>query len=211
MASLRLLFWAAVAAAVHELGHVAAVKALGGRVASLRLTGVGAVIRPQRPRLFSYWEECLVALAGPAASFLLALGAAAWGRHFGGGDAYLLAGVSLAFGMFNLLPVGPLDGGRILRALTNRWAGPDAGEKVCGGLTKVLALSLAALGCGCCGRAETSPCCCARPGCCGGRRGSRSLRRADGKRREHTKKAVACATAFFVAVELEIRLELTTC
>ena len=135
VASLRLLFWAAVAAAVHELGHVAAVKALGGRVASLRLTGVGAVIRPQRPRLFSYWEECLVALAGPAASFLLALGAAAWGRHFGGGDAYLLAGVSLA-----------LDGGRILRALTNRWAGPDAGEKVCGGLTKVLALSLAALG-----------------------------------------------------------------
>ena len=131
VASLRLLFWAAVAAAVHELGHVAAVKALGGRVASLRLTGVGAVIRPQRPRLFSYWEECLVALAGPAASFLLALGAAAWGRHFGGGDAYLLAGVSLAFGVFNLLPVGPLDGGRILRALTNRWAGPDAGEKVC--------------------------------------------------------------------------------
>ncbi|MFQ8982984.1 MAG: metalloprotease, partial [Evtepia sp.] len=146
VASLRLLFWAAVAAAVHELGHVAAVKALGGRVASLRLTGVGAVIRPQRPRLFSYWEECLVALAGPAASFLLALGAAAWGRHFGGGDAYLLAGVSLAFGVFNLLPVGPLDGGRILRALTNRWAGPDAGEKVCGGPTKVLALSLAALG-----------------------------------------------------------------
>ena len=37
VASLRLLFWAAVAAAVHELGHVAAVKALGGRVASLRL------------------------------------------------------------------------------------------------------------------------------------------------------------------------------
>ena len=29
-ASLRLLFWAAVAAAVHELGHVAAVRALGG-------------------------------------------------------------------------------------------------------------------------------------------------------------------------------------
>lgn len=27
-ASLRLLFWAAVAAAVHELGHVAAVRAL---------------------------------------------------------------------------------------------------------------------------------------------------------------------------------------
>ena len=63
-ASLRLLFWAAVAAAVHELGHVAAVRALGGRVGSFRLTGVGAVIQPRRERMFSYGEECLVALAG---------------------------------------------------------------------------------------------------------------------------------------------------
>ena len=56
-ASLRLLFWAAVAAAVHELGHVAAVRALGGRVGSFRLTGVGAVIQPRRERMFSYGEE----------------------------------------------------------------------------------------------------------------------------------------------------------
>ena len=145
-ASLRLLFWAAVAAAVHELGHVAAVRALGGRVGSFRLTGVGAVIQPRRERMFSSGAECLVALAGPAASVLLAIGAAAWGRHFGGADAYLLTGVSLALGVFNLLPIGPLDGGRILRAVASRWAGPDAGDRVCGLLTKVLAAGLAALG-----------------------------------------------------------------
>lgn len=146
VASLRLLFWAAVAAAVHELGHGAAVKALGGRVESLSLTGVGVVLRPRRARVFSYGEECIVALAGPAASLVLALGAAAWGRHFGSPDAYLLTGVSLALGLFNLLPAGPLDGGRVLRAAVSWLAGPDRGEQVFGLLTKGLAFVLAGLG-----------------------------------------------------------------
>ena len=89
-------------------------------------------------------EECVVALAGPAASLLLAWAAAAWGRRFGGVDAYLLTGVSLALGVFNLLPAGPWTG-----------AGPPGGGDlaggpgrggVCGLLTKGLALGLAVLG-----------------------------------------------------------------
>ena len=122
-ASLRLLVWVAVAAAVHELGHLAAIRALGGRVDRFSLTGVGAVIRPRRERVFTYGEECVVALAGPAASLILAWVAAAWGRRFGGVDAYLLTGVSLALGVFNLLPAGPLDGG----------AGPPGSGNLAGG------------------------------------------------------------------------------
>lgn len=85
-ASLRLLFWAAVAMVVHELGHVAAIRALGGRVARCSLTGVGAVIQPRRERVFSYGEECIVALAGPAASWCWP-----WGRLLGAG---ILAGLT---------------------------------------------------------------------------------------------------------------------
>lgn len=145
-ASLRLLFWAAVAMVVHELGHVAAIRALGGRVARCSLTGVGAVIQPRRERVFSYGEECIVALAGPAASLVLAMGAAAWGRHFGGIDAYLLTGVSLALGVFNLLPAGPLDGGRVFRAALSWWGGLDTGERWGNLLTKTLAVGMAGLG-----------------------------------------------------------------
>lgn len=145
-ASLRLLFWFFVAGAVHELGHLAMVRALGGRVGSFRLTATGAVLQPRRARMFTYREECLVALAGPLASFLLAVAAAGWAKRFGGGDAYLLTGVSLALGVFNLLPVGPLDGGRTARAVLSRLLGPDRGERLGGALSRTAALGVTGAG-----------------------------------------------------------------
>ena len=144
--SLRVLFWFCVACVVHELGHACAIRLFGGRVAQVRLTGLGAVMEPGRGKLFSYGEESAVALAGPLASLLLALLAAAWGRRFGGTDAFLLTGLSLTLGLFNLLPAGPLDGGRAALAGLSRLTGPDRGELVCGVMTKVTAGLLAAAG-----------------------------------------------------------------
>ena len=146
MLSLRVLLWFGVACAVHELGHAGAIRLFGGRVAGVRLTCFGAVMEPEENRLVPYWEECAVALAGPLASLTLALLAAAWGRRFGGTDAFLLTGLSLTLGVFNLLPAGPLDGGRALFALLARLTGPDRGEAVCRILTKLTAGFLAAAG-----------------------------------------------------------------
>ena len=143
--SFRVLLWFALACLVHELGHAGAIRLLGGRTDGLTLTGFGAVLRPRRRRMFSYREECIVALAGPAASFLLALLAAAWGKRFGG-DAYLLAGLSLALAVFNLIPAAPLDGGRALGALLTRLLGPDRGERACRTVTVVLGGCLGVLG-----------------------------------------------------------------
>ena len=119
-APLSLVGWTILACAVHEVGHLLAIRALGGRVEALRLTGLGAVMIPRG--VFSYRDDGLAALAGPAASVLLALLAAPVQET--------LAGVSLVLGLFNLLPIVPLDGGRILTALLSRKFGPDRGEKV---------------------------------------------------------------------------------
>ena len=134
-----------LACLVHELGHAGAICLLGGRVAEVQLTGTGPVLR-RTGRVTSYFEDSLVALAGPLTSFALALAAGFWGRHFTGGDAYLLAGLSLALAVFNLLPAGPLDGGRVLGAILSRRLGPDRGGTVCRRLTLALGGGLCGLG-----------------------------------------------------------------
>ena len=142
----KVFFLFCIACFVHELGHAGAIRLLGGRVAEVRLTGTGAVLRPRGRRVTSYLEDGLVALAGPLASFALALGAGLWGRCFGGGEAYVLAGLSLALAVFNLIPAGPLDGGRILGALLSRQLGPDRGEGVCRRLSVAIGTGLGCLG-----------------------------------------------------------------
>ena len=145
-ASVRFLLWVAVAAAVHEAGHILAICALGGRIESLRLTGVGAVLRTRRAGLCSYREEGLGARAGPRARLLLALGAGTGARGLGGADAYWLPGISLALGVFNLLPAGPLDGGRVLRAVSSWLVGPHRSVVIWTWVTRGLGVGLLGLG-----------------------------------------------------------------
>lgn len=104
----RLLPMALLAAAMHEAGHLIAVYALGGRVSRLRLSAVGAELRLEG--LASYRGEILCALAGPAVNLLSAVIAARAGRAE-------FAGIHLALGVFNLLPVSALDGGRCVLAV----------------------------------------------------------------------------------------------
>lgn len=96
------------AATAHELGHLAAIYGLGGSVDRLRLTAAGAELRLNGT--LSYGRDVLCAVAGPLVNFLLAF----WAAELG---ADVFAGLNLALGGFNLLPVGALDGGRIVSCL----------------------------------------------------------------------------------------------
>lgn len=101
---------------LHELGHALMARRLGVRMSSIDLHFFGGAARmvdmPASAR-----DEIAIAAAGPAVSFALAgLG---WVLAALTGAPFLaeLGWVNLAIGAFNLLPVFPSDGGRILRAL----------------------------------------------------------------------------------------------
>lgn len=126
-----LLGWALAACGLHELGHVAAAALLGGGVKEFHLTAVGAELTLDGTRPLSYGRECAAVLAGPGASLLTAL-LAARGRLF------LLAGLSLGQGLFNLLPVLPLDGGRALCLLLSDRLGEDRAQGALGAVSAVL-------------------------------------------------------------------------
>ena len=106
----------AIAATIHELGHILAIKALGGRVHRLHL-GLAGLCIDYEGRQIGYGGEIVIALAGSLANILLAYGASLWGRHVGSETLFFLAGVSLGACIFNLLPVYQLDGGRAIYCL----------------------------------------------------------------------------------------------
>ena len=100
---LRFLVGVLLAALIHELGHLLALKIAGGRVLSIRLRSFGARIEaaPMSPG-----RTALCSLAGPAAGALTIFTYKTFPE---------LALVGLVQTVFNLLPVYPLDGGRALR------------------------------------------------------------------------------------------------
>ena len=128
---LGLLGWGLAACVLHELGHGAAVFLLGGRIRQLRLTAVGAELSLDGTRPLSYGRECAAALAGPGASLLTSVLAA---RQ----RAFLLSGLSLGQGLFNLLPLLPLDGGRALCLFLAGWLGEDAAQRTLGVISALL-------------------------------------------------------------------------
>lgn len=120
------------AAALHELGHLAAARWAGAEVRGLRLDLFGA--RMELGGLISYSREAAIALGGPAANLLTAAAALPlWRMRGGREDALLLFWTaSLILCAVNLLPVRTLDGGRVLYCAAARLLGVEAAEAAVG-------------------------------------------------------------------------------
>ncbi|HEX7709193.1 MAG TPA: site-2 protease family protein [Thermoanaerobaculia bacterium] len=105
---------------IHEVGHAIAIRARGlrtGFMVFIPFVG-GAVTLKDQPR--TAYEDAIIGLAGPVAgtaASLVFLQVYKWTHD----PLYLLiAFLGFALNLFNLLPIGMLDGGRISAAVT-KW------------------------------------------------------------------------------------------
>ncbi|HXG59290.1 MAG TPA: site-2 protease family protein [Thermoanaerobaculia bacterium] len=118
------LLWAPVlflSILLHELAHAGAIALFGYGASNVILGGMGGVtinVRRARP-----WHDMLISFAGPAASFGLWFLSQwlYWRLPVMRNDPMLaafiplLASANLWWGIFNLIPVSPLDGGHVVR------------------------------------------------------------------------------------------------
>ena len=133
-----LVLWSLFACIIHEMGHWITIWLLGGKVRALRLTMIGAEMELDTRCQLSYGREVAASLAGPAANLL-----AAWLSVIG--EQYLFAGLNLCFGIMNLIPIFPLDGGRALSFALAKYS-LQASDMIVRGISIVLSGILLGLG-----------------------------------------------------------------
>ncbi|USG64127.1 M50 family metallopeptidase [Brevibacillus ruminantium] len=104
---------------IHELGHVAVARELGWTVTEVQLLPFGGVATMEEAYATDPLDEIVVALAGPFLNVLMmAFSWFCWYTGFWTEEwAVFFLKSNLIIAGFNLLPIWPLDGGRIVQAV----------------------------------------------------------------------------------------------
>lgn len=129
------------AALLHELAHYAVLHLCGVRAARFTLTGLGASLYVPELHRLSYGAELLSAAAGPLMNLLLWVLLSLTGRE----ELTLFAGAQMVLGVLNLLPVRPMDGGRILWLATAYLTEPYTADRVAAAVGLAASSALLAL------------------------------------------------------------------
>ena len=98
---------------VHELGHCCALIHFGSRLTGLQISLFGMELNYTGE--LNRKEMIICAMAGPLLGACYGIPACA----FGGANLRISGAISFSLSIFNLLPILPLDGGRIAAAITD--------------------------------------------------------------------------------------------
>ena len=121
----RAILWAPVlilSVLIHELAHALTIQAFGYGGSRIVLLSTGGVTINQR--YAKPWQELVISLAGPVSSFVIV--GVAW-FVFQTQPSFFLSILLISniyWGLLNLLPVAPLDGGHALLHLLRTFLAP---------------------------------------------------------------------------------------
>ena len=142
-----------ISVVLHELGHAAAVRRLGGHVDRITIYALGGATlwRDREPGL-PHWKHFVIAAAGSGVGLFAGMGIylfvrmggmgetarlvvqSPWNVHLLPADIYgdypvffvgAFVWVSVVWGLFNWIPIGGLDGSKMLRAVLLKVLGPS--------------------------------------------------------------------------------------
>jgi len=104
---------------IHEMGHFVVARMVGVEVTPPVFTPLGAVITMlTQPK--SCREEAYFAIAGPAVGTVAAFGAFYVGVKMANEDLVTAARYAFGLNLFNLIPLAPMDGGRVSMVISRK-------------------------------------------------------------------------------------------
>ncbi len=132
---------------IHELFHLLFAILLGVEIKSIVILPFGMTLRLAKDVIRYPKKEILIALAGPLANVvMIILGQCVYYKYANNLNFLLFMVVNWSVLFINLIPVPPLDGGRILRAVMIRSQGLMRASKILLGISKAFVGVILVLG-----------------------------------------------------------------
>lgn len=131
---------------LHELAHLIAARSLHVTVQEVELLPFGGQAKVEDFTGLEPEKEIIIAITGPACSLTLAAVFYFLTPYLSIAKAEFFTTVNLLLGLFNLLPVLPLDGGRVLRAQLSRRQGYKKATSWAARLGQIAGIALVAWG-----------------------------------------------------------------
>ena len=114
---LQVLFLIVLILFIHEMGHFIAMKVFGyNGVNMFFIPLMGAMVTGQKDRI-SQLQRAIIVLAGPVPGVLIGCGIIAYAQTIGHTGAAIAGFMFLLINVLNLLPLDPLDGGKLIETL----------------------------------------------------------------------------------------------
>lgn len=134
LGSLSTFFMSFGVVMIHELFHLLAAVILGVGVRSIVVLPFGMTLRLSREVIKSPKKEVIIALSGPFANVLMLFAGGFLPRNM---NLLVFYVVNWSVLIINLIPVPPLDGGRIFRTFIIKKAGIMGGARILQKISKV--------------------------------------------------------------------------